>query len=253
MLFLSGIVKSLKIQLSYVILKILILTCLICIAATTFKMIVEHGKTYLLRIISAVMNEENFFGIANHKLTVVGHDGAYIKPITTDYIMITPGQTFDVLVTANQIPSHYYMAASPFFDSGVGFDNTTATAIFQYNGNYSIPSSIPLPNLPNIADDVAANSFTARVKSLETKNYPIDVPKKINQHIYVTVCVNQSPCPVNWICLGPNGNKLSASLNNVSFVTPAIDILKAYYRYSFYSITWYQSQIFIFISEFQHI
>jgi len=38
----------------------------------TFKMIVDYGKTYLLRIINAVMDEELFFAIENHKLTVVG-------------------------------------------------------------------------------------------------------------------------------------------------------------------------------------
>jgi laccase len=50
--------------------------------------VVEYGKTYLLRIINAVMNEEQFFAIAQHNLTVVGADGAYTKPITTNYIMI---------------------------------------------------------------------------------------------------------------------------------------------------------------------
>ena len=69
------------------------------------------------------MNEEQFFGIAGHSLTVVGQDAAYIKPITTNYIMITPGQTMDILVTANQPPSYYYIASHSFADgAGVAFD-----------------------------------------------------------------------------------------------------------------------------------
>ncbi|WCJ44074.1 laccase 14 [Euphorbia peplus] len=200
-----------------------------CSNTSTFRMFVEHGKTYLLRIISAVMNQESFFGIANHKLTVVGQDGAYIKPITTEYITITPGQTFDILVTANQVPNHYYMAASPFFDSIIPFDNTTATAIFQYN--FSTPSKpIPFPELPNITDDDAAYNFSGKIRSLVSKKYPINVPKKINEYIHVTISINQLPCSSNQTCLGPNGNKIAASLNNVSFVIPAIDILGAYYR-----------------------
>lgn len=69
-------------------------------------MLVDYGKTYLLRITNAIMNEEMFFIVANHNLIVVRTDGAYIKPITSSYMMITPGQTMDVLITANQSPSH---------------------------------------------------------------------------------------------------------------------------------------------------
>ncbi|KAJ9675319.1 hypothetical protein PVL29_024320 [Vitis rotundifolia] len=82
-----------------------------CSTEGTFKMVVDYGKTYLLRIINAIMNKEMFFMVASHSLTVVGTDGAYIKPINTSYIMITPGQTMDVLITADQYPSYYYMAS----------------------------------------------------------------------------------------------------------------------------------------------
>uniref|UniRef100_A0A2N9F9U7 laccase n=1 Tax=Fagus sylvatica TaxID=28930 RepID=A0A2N9F9U7_FAGSY len=141
-----------------------------CSNESSYKLPVEYGKTYLLRVINAVMNEEMFFGIAKHNLTVVAQDGAYIKPITTSYIMITPGQTMDILLTANQTSSYYYIAATPFVDSNAPFDSTNTSAI--------------LPIL----------------------------------------CSNAS-------CGGPDGNRLSASLNNISFVTPSIDILQAYYRY----------------------
>ncbi|KAF2297484.1 hypothetical protein GH714_024241 [Hevea brasiliensis] len=200
-----------------------------CSNETTFHLLVEYGKTYLLRIINAVMNEEQFFGIANHSLTVVGQDGAYLKPITTDYIMITPGQTMDVLVTANQAPSYYYMSSNPFFDSVAPFDNTTSTAILQYKGNFTRPSSIPFPTLPSITNDSAASNFTTRLRSLASKNHPVNVPKNITQHLYITISVNELPC-ANASCAGPNGDRLAASLNNVSFVTPDIDILEAYYR-----------------------
>ncbi|KAJ0085538.1 hypothetical protein Patl1_07914 [Pistacia atlantica] len=73
-----------------------------CSNETTYRLLVEYNKTYLLRIVNAVMNEEQFLGIANHSLTVVAQDAAYIKPINTSYTMITPGQTMRVLFTANQ-------------------------------------------------------------------------------------------------------------------------------------------------------
>ena len=45
------------------------------------------------------MNVEQCFRIAKHNLIVVGIDGAYIKPIKTNYMMITPGQTMEVFVS----------------------------------------------------------------------------------------------------------------------------------------------------------
>ncbi|XP_030930848.1 laccase-14-like [Quercus lobata] len=201
-----------------------------CSNGASYKLTVEHGKTYLLRLVSAVMNEEMFFGIAKHNFTVVAHDGAYIKPITTSYIMITPGQTMDILVTANQSPSHYYIAATPFSDSNAAFDSTNTSAILQYTGNYTLPSSIPYPTLPNVTDQNAADNFTIRIRSLASAEHPINVPKNITTRIFIAVSVNQILC-ANASCGGPGGNsRLAASLNNVSFVTPSIDILQAYYR-----------------------
>ncbi|CAA2959984.1 laccase-15-like [Olea europaea subsp. europaea] len=61
----------------------------------TFKMEMKHGKTYLLRIINAEMNQILFFGVSNHNLTLVGTDASYTKPLTRNYIVISPGQTMD--------------------------------------------------------------------------------------------------------------------------------------------------------------
>jgi laccase len=175
------------------------------------------------------MNEEMFFGIAKHNLTVVAQDGAYIKPLTTSYIMITPGQTMDILLTANQAASYYYIAATPFFDSGAPFDSTNTSAILQYTGTYTPPTSPAYPTLPNVTDVDAADNFTTRIRALASREHPVDVPKKITKQIVITVSVNQILC-ANASCGGPDGNRLSASLNNISFSTPKIDILQAYYK-----------------------
>ncbi|KAK2978605.1 hypothetical protein RJ640_006724, partial [Escallonia rubra] len=198
-----------------------------CSKAGTLKTVVDYGKTYLLRIINAIMNEEMFLMVANHTLTVVGMDAAYIKPIRTSYIMITPGQTMDVLITFNQAPSHYYMAARAY--AGVTYDNTTTTAIFRYSGNYSAPSTPSFPNLPNYTDINAVTNFTKQLRALASKDHPIDVPKHIDTRLFVTVSSNTLPCANN-SCAGPNGSRLSASLNNISFVNPKIDLLQAYYQ-----------------------
>ena len=38
-----------------------------------------------------------------------------------------------------------------------------------------------------------------------------------------------SPCATGKTCSGPNGTRLSASINNISFVSPTIAVLQAYY------------------------
>ncbi|KAI8003107.1 Laccase-14 [Camellia lanceoleosa] len=197
-----------------------------CSKPGTFRILVDYGKTYLLRIINSIMNEEMFFMVAQHNLTVVGMDGAYIKPINTDYIMITPGQTMDVLVTANQT-SEYYMAARAY--AGLTYDNTTTTAIVQYNGNYTAPSTPAFPILPNYTDIDAVTNFTRQMKALNSKEHPVDVPQTVDTKLYITISVNTLPC-VNSSCDGPNGDRLAASLNNISFVTPEVDVLLAYHN-----------------------
>lgn len=77
---------------------------------------VEAGKTYLLRIINAALNDELFFAIAGHNMTVVEVDAVYTKPFTTQAILIAPGQTTNVLLQANQAPNRYFMASRSFMD-----------------------------------------------------------------------------------------------------------------------------------------
>ncbi|KAL0391250.1 UNVERIFIED_CONTAM: Laccase-4 [Sesamum calycinum] len=72
-----------------------------CFGQGGFNLGVTPGKTYLLRIINAALNEELFFKIAGHKLRVVEVDAAYVKPFDTDTLLIAPGQTTNALLTAN--------------------------------------------------------------------------------------------------------------------------------------------------------
>uniref|UniRef100_A0A2N9H4X4 Plastocyanin-like domain-containing protein n=1 Tax=Fagus sylvatica TaxID=28930 RepID=A0A2N9H4X4_FAGSY len=128
--------------------------------------------------------------------------------------------------TINGQPGDLYECSN---DATAQYDNTTTTAILQYKGKYTPPSSIPFPTLPSYNDTEVARNFTKRLRSLASKDHPVKVPQSITKRIFITVSVNQLYCP-NASCSGPNGNRLSASLNNISFVTPDIDVLQAYYR-----------------------
>ncbi|BBH07933.1 laccase 11, partial [Prunus dulcis] len=157
-----------------------------CSEKHTFVMEVEQGKTYLLRIINAALNDELFFAIAGHNLTVVEVDAVYTKPFTTQAILIAPGQTTNVLVQANQASGRYFMATRPFMDAPVPIDNKAATGIFQYRGipNTVLPS---LPQLPVSNDTSFALSYGKKLKSLNTPNFPANVPLKVDRKLFYTI------------------------------------------------------------------
>ncbi|CAI9763920.1 unnamed protein product [Fraxinus pennsylvanica] len=113
-----------------------------------------------------------FFSIANNSVTVVGSDASYTKPIKSDYITISPGQTIDFLLKANQKPSHYYMATH-VYASVANYNNKTTTII----------------------------DFTGRFRSLGNKDYPVDypvdVPKNVTNMNFFTLFLNTVLCPNN--------------------------------------------------------
>ncbi|CAK9184912.1 unnamed protein product [Ilex paraguariensis] len=202
-----------------------------CSKQDTFKLTVDHGKTYLFRMINSAMNNILFFAIAKHKITVVGTDGGYTKPLTSDYLAISPGQTIDFLVEANQQPDHYYMAAKAYNSaSSVRYDNTTTTAIIQYSGNYTPSSPSPFPHLPAFNDTKASANFTGSLRSLASIDHPVQVPLNISTKLFFTVSINTQPCDRNTSCEGPDDERFAASVNNITFEQPRIDILEAYYR-----------------------
>lgn len=192
-------------------------------------MIVDYGKTYLLRIINAVMDEELFFAIGKHKLTVVGTDGCYLKPIKADYIMITPGQSMDILLEANQHPGHYFMAGRAYSSAfGSGFDNTTTTGLLIYRDSNHRTESPIRPHLPPYNRTQAATDFTKQFRSLASKTHPIKVPTEVDTHLLFTISVNLLNC-TDKPCTGPFGKRFAASVNNISLVNPHVDFLRAYY------------------------
>ncbi|XP_006341705.1 laccase-1 [Solanum tuberosum] len=210
-----------------------------CSNKDTFIQTIEIGKTYLLRIINAALNDELFFAVANHTLTVVEIDAVYTKPFTTKAIMITPGQTTNVLITANQIPDStgtFVMAARPYLTSVFPFDNSTTIGFLKYKiPNTKITKnpvkSFTLPsNLPQMEDTQFATKFTEKLKSLGSPEYPCNVPKKIDKRVITTISLNLQDCPVNQTCKGFKNKKFYASMNNQSFVRPSVSILESHYR-----------------------
>ncbi|KAK1298562.1 Laccase-17 [Acorus calamus] len=183
----------------------------------TYKLKVKPGKTYMLRLINAALNDELFFSIANHTVKVVEADAVYVKPFDTDVVLITPGQTTNVLLETHSSHNNatFLMEARPYATGNGTFDNTTTAAILKYDHHLK---QLPLlrPTLPSLNDTAYAASFVSKFRSLNKSQ----VPTNIDKRFFFTVGLGTSPCPNNNTCQGPNGMKFAASVNNISYVLP---------------------------------
>ncbi|CAM8883479.1 unnamed protein product [Rhodiola kirilowii] len=216
-----------------------------CSSQGTMRVLVESGMPILLRIINAALNQELFFAVANHKLTVVGADANYMKPFATNIIELGPGETTDVLLTPDQPSGSYYMAAQAYNTGQVPFDNTTTTAILEYLSppliKMRVRKSPILPALPAFNDTNTVFAFTSKFRSLGSGKVPLG----IDHYLFFTVGLGLFNCRGPSItCQGPNGTRFGASMNNVSGVLPSTNsVLQA----------WYQGNLGVFTANFPPI
>ncbi|KAH0663389.1 hypothetical protein KY290_029313 [Solanum tuberosum] len=213
-----------------------------CSAKDTFKLKVKPGKTYMLRIINAALNDDLFFRIANHTMAVVEADALYVKPFETDIIVITPGQTTNVLLKTHHNPQQttFVMVARPYFTGQGTFDNSTIAGILMYDDDHhNSPSSssnnisiknLPIPTLPPINSTSFVSNFTNKFRALASVKFPANVPQNVDKHFFFTVGLGSNPCPKNQTCQGPNNSsKFAASVNNVSMILPNTALLQSYF------------------------
>lgn len=204
----------------------------------------KPGKTYLLRLINAALNDELFFSIANHTVTVVEADAIYVKPFETDTILIAPGQTTNILLkTKPSYPSaSFFMTARPYVTGQGTFDNSTVAGILEYEPpkqtkDAHLKTSIKnlelfKPVLPALNDTNFATKFSNKLRSLNSKTFPANVPLKVDRKFFFTVGLGTNPCNQknNQTCQGPtNTTMFAASISNISFIMPTKALLQSHY------------------------
>ncbi|KAI5325658.1 PREDICTED: laccase-17 [Prunus dulcis] len=206
-----------------------------CSAKDTYKLKVKPGRTYLLRLINAALDNELFFSIANHTLTVVETDAVYIKPFKTQTVLITPGQTTNVLLrTKSKSPkATFVMAARAYVTGPAAFDNSTTTGRLEYETS-SVKANkkkLPLlkPVLPKLNDTLFSMNYNKKIRSLANAKFPANVPKAVNKNFFFTVGLGVSTCSKNQTCQGPNNTRVVAAINNVTFVQPNTALLQAHF------------------------
>ncbi|PON62222.1 Copper-resistance protein [Trema orientale] len=101
---------------------------------------VDQGKTYRFRISNVGLTTSINFRIQGHKMLLVEVEGVHTLQNTYDSLDIHLGQSYSVLVTADQPPQDYYIVVSTRFTSQI----LTATSILHYsNSAASVSGSLP--------------------------------------------------------------------------------------------------------------
>ncbi|XP_052311051.1 monocopper oxidase-like protein SKU5 [Populus trichocarpa] len=112
---------------------------------------VAQGKTYRFRI-SNVGNQWSFnFRIQNHHMLVVETEGSYTNQIMVDSLDVHVGQSYSVLVTADQKAADYYIVATPKMVNTTKYGNLVGVGVLHYL-NSSTMATGPLPSGPDPYD-----------------------------------------------------------------------------------------------------
>ncbi|KAG9129920.1 hypothetical protein Leryth_007051 [Lithospermum erythrorhizon] len=197
----------------------------------TFKLRVTYGKTYLLRIINSAINPNYFLAIADHKMIVVAADASYTKPYSIDILVLAPGQSYDVLLVANQPPQQYYMATQIHRESTAEIPNSLpASALIIYENAGNSPPKFPY--LPDMYDTQTSFNFFNGLSGLDTGPFWDPLPPKVDEHMFITVSLGLIDCPTPEKCPKNNGMLMVTSLNNESFILPTdkLSFLEAFYH-----------------------
>lgn len=85
-------------------------------------------------------------------MVLVETEGSYTNQITLDSLDVHVGQSYSVLVTANQDEADYYMVASPKLLKTSDYSSLVGIGVLHYSNSVSTVSG-PLPEGPDPLDD----------------------------------------------------------------------------------------------------
>lgn len=161
------------------------------------------GKTYRLRIASAASLSSLNFLIEGHNLTVVEADGHYVEAFVVEDLNVYPGETYSVLITADQNASRNYWVAVNV--RGRQPKTPTGRAILRYVPNS--PSMLP-PSMPptgRLWNDTAYTKNQAKLYKARA-GYAIPPPLTPHKRIVLLNTQNKINGYIRW------------AINNISSV-----------------------------------
>ncbi|XP_059669146.1 monocopper oxidase-like protein SKU5 [Cornus florida] len=112
---------------------------------------VTQGKTYRFRISNVGTALSFNFRIQNHQMVLVETEGSYTNQTTFDSLDVHVGQSYSVLVTANQVGADYFMVATPKLLDTDDNSSLVAKGVLHY-ANSATTVTGPLPSGPDPFD-----------------------------------------------------------------------------------------------------
>ena len=88
-------------------------------------------------------------------MVVVETEGSYTNQITVDTLDVHVGQSYSVLVTADQIEADYYIVASPKLQHSSDSSSLVGVGVLHTNSNTQVSGPLPIgPNPFNLSFSV---------------------------------------------------------------------------------------------------
>ncbi|KAL9165645.1 hypothetical protein ABFS82_06G183700 [Erythranthe guttata] len=178
---------------------------------------VTKGKTYRFRI-SNVGTQLSFnFRIKKHTMVLVETEGSYTDQIVLDSLDVHVGQSYSVLVTANQDEADYYIVATPKFYKTIGpNDPLVAKGILHYENSVSTVQN-PVPHGPDPFDvDFSIN----QAKSIRW-NMSVGAARPNPQGTFNVTNVTVSQTFVLHGSMALINHSPNYVVNNVAYLTPS--------------------------------
>ncbi|MCD7458399.1 hypothetical protein HAX54_038087 [Datura stramonium] len=169
---------------------------------------VDQGKTYRLRISNVGLQNSLNLRIEGHNMTLVEVEGTHTMQETYSSLDVHVGQSYSVLITADQAPKDYYIVVSSRFTSKV----LTTTGVLHYNNSNSQVSG-PLPSGPTIGVDWSLNQARS-IRTNLTSNGPRPNPQ--GTYHYGAINITRTIRIAN--SAGQVNGKQRYAVNKVSFV-----------------------------------
>ncbi|XP_038975510.1 L-ascorbate oxidase-like [Phoenix dactylifera] len=175
-----------------------------------YVLTVIPGKTYRLRIASITSLSALNFEVEGHNLTVIAADGHYVKPFMVKNLNIYSGETYSVLLKAEQDPSRNYWAVV----NVVSRNSTTptGTAILNYYPNH--PRRLPPTVLPT--GPLWNDTMYRFNQSIATRSHPDYIRPPPTTSDRMIILLNTQNCIDGYV---------KWAVNNVSLNLPQIPYL----------------------------
>ncbi|KAI3458906.1 hypothetical protein Pfo_015569 [Paulownia fortunei] len=178
---------------------------------------VTKGKTYRFRVSNVGTVFSFNFRIQKHQMVLVETEGSYTNQIVLDSLDVHVGQSYSVLVTANQDEADYYMVATPkLYNTDGPNDSLVAKGILHYT-NSVLTVQDPVPDGPDPFDiDFSINQAKSIRWNMSTgaaRPNPQGTFNVTNVTLSQTFILHGSRALINGVP--------SYVVNNVSYLTPS--------------------------------